>query len=159
MPFWTDDRIAELKLLIPQKFSAGEIATKMGLTRNMVVGKATRLGLRLQGKPVLPPKLVTVPRPPRQREKMVVIALAPLVTPPVPIPAMPTTKAAPVHILDLQDHHCRAVLDQRGAFGLAMFCGATKASASSYCAFHTGLFIQPPKETTHGKASDRQQSV
>lgn len=153
---WPDWKVDQLKLLAGQHLSGGEIAREMNMTRNQIIGKAKRIGVRLTGKPVNPPKPMSARAAPRVRNKMLQVKPLSLVTAPKPIPAMPTTKADPVHILDVRPHHCRAVLDERGAGGLAMFCGAPKVSESSYCKLHTQLFIQPPKETIHGKASYRE---
>jgi GcrA cell cycle regulator len=47
---WTDERIAELRELWAQGYSASQIAKQIGgVTRNAVIGKAHRLGL--QGRP------------------------------------------------------------------------------------------------------------
>lgn len=45
---WTDERVEKLKALVKDGRSAGEIAKALGLrTRNQVIGKVNRLGLRL----------------------------------------------------------------------------------------------------------------
>ena len=59
---------------------------------------------------------------------------------PVPV-AAPDAPPAPnggVPLMDLRDHHCRAI-SGRGADGLATFCGADKASGA-YCAAHARMF-------------------
>lgn len=45
---WTPERIAELARLLDEKLTASEAAKALGVTRNAVIGKAKRLGLRLQ---------------------------------------------------------------------------------------------------------------
>lgn len=64
---------------------------------------------------------------------------------PAPV-AAPVAPAEPppvggVGLLDLQHHHCRAILG-RGVDGLAVFCGASKSSGS-YCADHGRMFYAP----------------
>lgn len=45
---WTESRIEDLKRLLPQGFSASQIASQLGgVTRNAVIGKVARLGLHL----------------------------------------------------------------------------------------------------------------
>lgn len=160
MADWTLDEVDRLKLLIEQGLSGGHVAAHMAKTRNQVIGKAKRLGLQLRGKPFPPPKAISAAARPRKPNKTIDIGPlpAPVVapTPIVPIPEDPSSAVDPVHILDVRGHHCRAVLSARGADGLAMFCGAPKIEVSSYCAFHSARFIQPPKETIHGKASYRE---
>jgi hypothetical protein len=50
--------------------------------------------------------------------------------------------AKPVPFLEAKSFHCRAVLDQRGEDGLAMFCGARKLKGSPWCLKHHRLFVQ-----------------
>jgi len=49
---WTDERIATLKNLWLSGLSAGQIAAKMGLTKNAVLGKVHRLDFPRRGNPV-----------------------------------------------------------------------------------------------------------
>src|SRR5690349_8074374 len=50
----------------------------------------------------------------------------------------------PVSIIDAEQHHCRAVLDQRDPNGRTMFCGAhVTRLGSSWCARHERLFFTP----------------
>lgn len=53
---WTDERIAQLRDLLAQGLSARVIAGRLGVTRNAVIGKVSRLGLSGQGNPPGPPK-------------------------------------------------------------------------------------------------------
>lgn len=54
---------------------------------------------------------------------------------PVALSEVPVAPDGGVPLMDLRDHHCRAI-SGRGADGLATFCGADKASGS-YCAAHS----------------------
>lgn len=160
MKIWDDELIKKLKGLREQKLSAGEIAKEMGITRNAVIGKLARLGLMKNGtvKVAIPKETIAVAKQPRAPNRTIVFdPPPPPVVAPRPLPVTPITPTA-IHILDLQDHHCRAVLDGRAADGLSLYCGAPKAGGSSYCATHLGLYYQP-KETSDGKAGNRQQSV
>lgn len=47
---WTDEAIERLRSLADGGRSASQIASEMGTTRNSVIGKCVRNGLRLQGK-------------------------------------------------------------------------------------------------------------
>lgn len=46
---WTEDRVVTLRRMIAEGGSGGQIAKALGLTRNQVIGKATRLKLSLSG--------------------------------------------------------------------------------------------------------------
>ena len=49
--FWTEERNAELTRLIDNGASSGEAAHALGTSRNSVIGRAGRMGLKLQGSP------------------------------------------------------------------------------------------------------------
>src|SRR6266566_1261859 len=54
---WTEERVAELKRLWTEGYSASQTAVALGsTTRNAVVGKRFRLGLRDKKRSVHPPK-------------------------------------------------------------------------------------------------------
>ena len=46
-PTWTPDRIEELKRLFDAEYTCSQIAREIGVTRNAVIGKLSRLGLSL----------------------------------------------------------------------------------------------------------------
>jgi hypothetical protein len=50
------------------------------------------------------------------------------------------TSMQPVPFLAAQDHHCRAIVADRGPDGLVMFCGAPRTNDSSFCARHCAEF-------------------
>ena len=47
---WTKDLVNDLKLLVRSKYSASEIGTIMGISKNAVSGKCWRLGIVLKGR-------------------------------------------------------------------------------------------------------------
>jgi hypothetical protein len=49
-PEWPPEKDERLRQLIDEKLTAGAIAARMGITRNAVLGRAMRLGLRLKSK-------------------------------------------------------------------------------------------------------------
>jgi GcrA cell cycle regulator len=49
---WTDDRIAKLKKLWAEGLTTGEIGKRLGVSKNAVVGKAHRLGLKSRPSPI-----------------------------------------------------------------------------------------------------------
>lgn len=76
---------------------------------------------------------------PRRKSKL---PTPPMVLPKVILPE--TASLHPVLLEALRDHHCRAILGEVGRDGFALYCGDPKAEGSSYCAFHHGLYTQPP---------------
>ncbi len=49
---WTDDRISKLKKLWSEGLTTGEIGKRLGVSKNAVVGKAHRLGLKSRPSPI-----------------------------------------------------------------------------------------------------------
>jgi len=138
-------------------------------TRNAVIGMIHRMGLREQrarrrtrwavnhSGEIIPraaaapaaPKPAFAGRPAIERKEARhsnnhvggrALRLAPVFAPVAPME--PTAPAEAVGLIDLEAHHCRAVVG-RGADGLAAYCGAQK-TAGSYCAEHYRLHYERP---------------
>lgn len=144
---WTEDRIAKLKELWDEGLTTKRIAEELGhITRNAVIGKATRMGLagtrrsgpQKQGRPISVKPIGRVVGSQVQainRRKK-----------PAPVIAeeafMPRTVDLPSHrktILDLRAMECRWPDDERNEDGMHTFCGYATADASSYCPAHAEL--------------------
>ncbi|WP_439372952.1 GcrA family cell cycle regulator [Bradyrhizobium sp. DASA03120] len=114
-----------LRAMWMQGASAALIAEALSTSRNSVIGKVHRLGLaRTQSKPKTAKQPTRSNVAPLHRKK----------AKPKPRPS------EPVPFLKAKWFHCRAVLDQRGKDGLALFCGETKALGSPWCAKHRRVF-------------------
>ncbi len=137
---WTPKRVADVELLWRGGLSAGQIAIALGggVTRNAVIGKIHRLGLkrRADTRPAAPvarrPAKVTPARTPE-----------PVHAPPAEIPAPPPAehRTGPVSLLELRDGECRYPIGDPGtpSFG---FCGSRVHEAgASYCAKHHRLCV------------------
>ena len=48
-----------------------------------------------------------------------------------------------IGLLDLEDHHCRYPLDEKGKDGLELFCGHSVEENVSYCAGHCRVVFNP----------------
>jgi GcrA cell cycle regulator len=73
---WTDDRIANLKKLWSEGLTTVEIGKRLGVSKNAVVGKAHRLGLKSRPSPIR--RLGKKPEP--KKEEATVYTLATLTT-------------------------------------------------------------------------------
>jgi hypothetical protein len=114
-----------LRTMWKQGATAATIADALHTSRNSVIGKVHRLGLTRDGAQAKPKSNVVPLRRIRKKAAMV-------------------RAGGPVPILKAKWFHCRAVLDQRGRDGLAMFCGETKVDGTPWCAKHRLAFIRPP---------------
>jgi len=103
---WTDERIEQLKDLWNQGLTTGEIGKRLGVSKNAVVGKAHRLGLKGRPSPI-------------KRAK-----------------AEPKKKETAVYsIIDLSPQTCRWPIGDPKLPGFH-FCGKPVRPGKPYCAEH-----------------------
>lgn len=112
---WTDERIEELKVLWAEGLTTGEIGKRLGVSKNAVVGKAHRLGLKGRPSPI---KKAKQPRPAAATAKE-------------PEPKMKT-------LVDLSANTCRWPIGDPREPGFH-FCGAPAIPGKPYCAEHAAV--------------------
>lgn len=136
--FWTAERIETLRTFVAEGLSGGEIMKAMGApSRNSVIGKANRLGLRFKNtKKVAIPK----PSPPVLVAKVTVPKSVPLesdyiaMDPVDPVEAVEPPRAGLVAIMDLRIYHCRWPHDEGVS---TLYCGrVTTKIGAPYCVEH-----------------------
>lgn len=147
---WTPDQVAFIKKSIKDGLSAKQVSEALGVTRNSVVAKSWRLGLRFGSSPAASPRSRAQHRKAHPEASDYVTAVyqrQPRHQPykPRPQKAMPETIATEnnVRLVDLAFHSCRwpvAMVE-----GEHLFCGAQRDDASSNCAEHRRMAHQPGK--------------
>lgn len=147
---WPAERCDRLKGLFDQGNSASQIAEIMGLSRNAVIGKLHRLGLRRgydnkANHRVAKPKAPRKPAPKAMRPLVIPAAVrAPVWSPPVQIDLPRPNEALPesrrVSIMELRNGVCHWPLGDPGAPDFA-YCGADCDPARVYCEAHRLLSI------------------
>lgn len=141
---WADERReARLRELHAAGYSFGHITDRLciefdwNVTRNSVIGKATRIGLEKRrgafSSPTATPVASKVKAIRRQRLTEYVS-----IVPPEPQP----DHSAPVTLLELHDHHCRWPHEQPGQ--PMMYCGAYALEGLPYCAPHCRIAYRLP---------------
>lgn len=89
---WTDERIATLKKMWEGGSTASQIADELGgVSRNAVIGKAHRLGLKARPSPVKPNE----DKPEPKKATAIPAPAKPAVKKPAPVAPRPATAAAP----------------------------------------------------------------
>lgn len=146
---WTPETRELLTELWGKEMSAADIAAQMGadFNRNMIIGQAHRMKLpaasrgrgvakrhgikRSHSKKAKPPQLVA-PIPTITR------AMVPII--------VEGTDFAPlmVRFLNAKAGQCRAIVGHDGQ--LAVFCGHETVEPTSWCGYHHGEYVAPPKE-------------
>lgn len=149
-----------------EEIKGQEIADRLGVTRNVVMGIVHRARKAADKRDLAPvalretnqfkPKDPTQPKAPKApKAKPRGKAHTPPRVAPVwvrtPDPVLFATPTEGVPLMDLKSHHCRWVTDKRAPFAerhsQAVFCGAHVVKpGSSYCAEHHGLVYPPPNE-------------
>jgi GcrA cell cycle regulator len=151
---WTPEQKDTLRDLAAEKFTADEIALKMGVTRNAIIGICHRNKIQLHGvlfganRPKEPRSYgFRLPRrAPRALPPPITVAppLAPAPSP-VPVPALAPAPANPISLLDLTNETCRWPISDDGE--PYMFCGALEAGLGErivYCRVHARMAYRRP---------------
>lgn len=167
---WTDERCDLLRELVPTGLSCSAIAVRMGgMTRNAIIGKIHRLGLKG------PPRVVSEASP-EQREKwrrarantrrkdqrqeyqIRLHSAAPeVVEAPLPDPDPDVIPPTACSLLDLTTETCRWPFGDPGTSGFA-FCGGPTIDGLAYCVGHCRMAYRPAdhrRRTVHWSRNGR----
>lgn len=143
-PKWTKEKVEELKSLLQQDLSAAQLAKRLGFgTRNAIIGKLKRLGLRL-------PNEVSKKGHPKKngqegphltrRRRLRIVLKEPQIEEVsfVDCSTQDYDQAIPISqrktLLELSSFTCRWPVGNPGQAGF-FFCGAT--THQTYCKHHT----------------------
>lgn len=146
---WTNERVEELRRLWGQGQTASRIADLLGgVTRNAVIGKAHRLGLRGRPSPIrrdengalarpTPAPRVSVPAPAKAELPPVEVSRA--ATMPAPASSQPKTAQG------ASGRTCSWPMGDPKQAGFH-FCGGEAVPGRPYCAAHCGMAYQRKAE-------------
>jgi GcrA cell cycle regulator len=136
---WTAERVELLKIHFAAGLSCREIADDIGVSRNAVIGKLSRLNLTREkaGDARRPARTdaANQPRPrsvPRLQYRLLQTAAN----------EEPIHNAHRCSLLDLSDERCRWPISTPGAADFC-FCGNPPIKGLPYCAGHTRLAYRP----------------
>lgn len=141
---WTDEMDAALGDAIragaTYREAAETLTTEFNrtFTRNMVGGRADRLGLKSLNKPVQPsskPKGERKPRKPRPKPAPKIVTTASIIA------KFSCVEVEPMHLtlIDLERGHCRYVYGD----GPFTYCGCPQLDGKPYCGPHFALTSRP----------------
>lgn len=144
-PTWTNDRIELLKQHFEAGLSCREIAADIGVSRNAVIGKLSRLNLT-RGRSSDERKLERSFAPARARRAVPRLQYEMLATiygeTEGPAVTAPIDEANRCSLLELGENRCRWPISTPGAEDFC-FCGNTAPDGHSYCAGHSRLAYRP----------------
>jgi GcrA cell cycle regulator len=142
IPTWTTARVELLKRHFEEGLSCREIAAHIGVSRNAVIGKLTRLGLtRGPGNTEL---RATTAKPraaksgPRQQYQILQAVYANG----QPVCDGPVASEQPCSLYELSEERCRWPISTPGAEDFC-FCGNMPLAGLPYCSGHTRLAYKP----------------
>lgn len=161
---WTDERVELLKKLWAEGLSAGQIATRMGgMTRNAVIGKVHRMGLKDRGSVPRTRVSPTADQRRAMREQRIAKMKAERaekgleeqkpkwspwahgkVKPVVPY-VEPETRHTPQMVTfdELEPHHCKWPIGDPKTEAFR-FCGCRREAGAPYCGHHIRAAIPAP---------------
>jgi GcrA cell cycle regulator len=146
-PTWTDERIELLKQHFEAGLSCREIAADIGVSRNAVIGKLSRLNLT-RGRTVEDRKVQDRSlAPARMRKAVPRLQYEMLATlygeTDAPVLAGPIDETNRCSLLELSENRCRWPISTPGADDFC-FCGNTARDGQPYCTGHSRLAYRPP---------------
>jgi GcrA cell cycle regulator len=148
---WTNDRVELLKGHFAAGLSCREIANEIGVSRNAVIGKLSRLNLTREKKPIARRENAksgqsrSVPRL-QYRILRKIFAEAPV-----------ADDGASIHseqhctLFELSEERCRWPINSPGEEGFC-FCGNRPVEGVPYCAGHARLAYQPTSRLRAARA-------
>jgi GcrA cell cycle regulator len=148
-PTWTNERIELLKQHFEAGLSCREIAADIGVSRNAVIGKLSRLNLT-RGRSVDERRLhhraaekTSAPRFPKAVPRLQFEMLATIYREAdAPAATGPIDGANRCSLLELSENRCRWPISTPGAEDFC-FCGNTAHDGQPYCAGHSRLAYRP----------------
>ena len=136
-PTWTTERIELLKSCFDAGLSCREIADRIGVSRNAVIGKISRLNLK-RDKAAGPAR--KDPRDPRRRGGLRLrrVILKSVTVDEAVQPEMPVHNGHTCSLFELSAQTCRWPLSTPGAADFC-FCGNLPVDGLPYCLGHSRL--------------------
>jgi GcrA cell cycle regulator len=145
-PTWTTERIQQLKLHFEAGLTCREIAAQLGVSRNAVIGKISRLALvRDSGGDARRVVRSDAARDPRARPvprlRRRILRAAPSEPGSTVVPLVDETPARVENscsLFELTNERCRWPISTPGAADFC-FCGSTPVEGLPYCAGHSRM--------------------
>lgn len=145
---WTAERTDELEKLVALGLSGSQIAEKMGLSRNQVVGRSHRCGFKLSGGAAQETRVLSnvAIRPKKRKPAPTFKLVEGVVKPPKPALDLSRVYNGETVPFDKTDtyHGCKFIVSAE-ATGDAPTCAARALPGTSWCAHHRKAVFVPPQ--------------
>lgn len=130
---WTDESVEKLRQLWAQGLTANEIAKKLGVTKNAIVGKVHRLCLTARPSPIKVKDSEQELPLEQPVEEVKAVDPQPVVESPKP---RKTEELTNIKLVDLDSHTCRWPIGDPRDDDFC-FCGKKVRSGQTYCDEHS----------------------
>ena len=145
-PTWTTERLERLKTGFEAGWSCREIAVDIGVSRNAVIGKLSRLNLTREPGGDAQPKArkeaaERTRREPKPRQQYRLLQALYNASQPVAVDD-PIPSAHSCSLMELSEARCRWPINTPGADDFC-FCGNTPVAGLPYCPGHSRLAYRP----------------
>jgi GcrA cell cycle regulator len=141
VPTWTTERLELLKNHFDAGLTCREIAAEIGVSRNAVIGKLSRLGLT-RGEFIREPRPATKERTPKSMPRQQYQMLRKVYENGQPVVTTAVVSEQRCSLLELSEQRCRWPINTPGAEDFC-FCGNTPLEGAPYCTGHTRLAYRP----------------
>ena len=138
LPTWTDERIELLKSCFDAGLSCREIADRIGVSRNAVIGKISRLNLKREKAAGLARKDAVPGAPRRGGLRLRRIILKSVTVDEAVQPETPIHNGHTCSLFELSAETCRWPITTPGADDFC-FCGNPPVEGLPYCPGHSRL--------------------
>jgi GcrA cell cycle regulator len=136
-PTWTTERVELLKSHFEAGLSCRQIAVHIGVSRNAVIGKLSRLGLT-RGEFITEPRPAKKERAGKSIPRLQYQMLRTVYENGEPVLAAPVVSEHRCSLFELSEQRCRWPISTPGAEDFC-FCGNTPLEGAPYCPGHSRL--------------------
>ena len=142
---WSPQNIAILKKLWNEdSMSAERISKEMGgITRNSVIGKAHRLGLKPKKKRVYP-RVASILSAKKAKSNFVKPLLSSIPAPVIPMQPLTPPSGALIPFMKINYRTCRSVEGHEmiGIHRMALYCSNPKEPEEAFCPYHQSIYYR-----------------
>ena len=147
---WTEEMIDGLKQMWKEGLTTNEIAKRLGVSKNSIVGKVHRLNLKARPSPIKKKEEITATEITETKEEVVKQSNTPIKKITVSSVNILTTKKTKkdscLKLTDLDNHTCRWPIGDPKDDNFC-FCGKTIRSGQTYCEEHAAIaYVKPIKK-------------
>lgn len=129
---WTNEKTSLLVQLNSEGLSATQMGAKLGVSRNAVIGKLSRIGVKMFMSQSFRRKRIPKPKPPLQK-RLMLNRIQDVTCVILPIERIDVKREDGKTFLELKGNDCRWPFGDRNYY----FCGRQTEEGKPYCFTHT----------------------